>query len=64
MRLTERAMRRIAEDLHADDRDVTFVDHRRWIKEGKPSPTARVERVASRTSWLRFWRLPSSRQHA
>lgn len=64
MRLTERAMQRIAEDLHADDRAAAAVDHHRWLKEGEPSPTARVERVEVRSGWLRFWRLPSIRQHA
>lgn len=62
MRLTEQAMRRIAEDLHADDRAAAAVDHQRWVKEREPS-TARLERVESRTGWLRFWRLPSIRQH-
>jgi hypothetical protein len=64
MRLTERAMLRIASDLRADDRAAAAVDHQRWVKEGEPSPTARVERVESRTGWSRFWRLPSIRQHA
>lgn len=64
MRLSERTMLRIAEDLHADDRTTAAVDHQRWLKEREPSPTARVERVESRTGWLRFWRLPSIRQHA
>jgi len=63
VRLTERAMLRIAEDLHADDHAATAVDHQRWVKEREPS-AARVERVESRTGWLRFWRLPSIRQHA
>jgi hypothetical protein len=64
MRLSERAMRRIAEDLHAGDQTAAVVDHQRWVKEGEPSPTARVERVDARTRWSRFWRLPSIRQHA
>jgi hypothetical protein len=63
MRLTEGAMRRIAEDLRADDRATAAVDHQRWVKEREPS-AARLERVESRTGWLRFWRLPSIRQHA
>jgi len=56
-------MLRIAEDLHADDHAATAVDHQRWVKEREPSK-ARLERVEARTGWLRFWRLPSIRQHA
>ena len=64
MRLTERSMARIAEDLHAGDR-AAAADHQRWLKEREPSPTAAVERVEFRGSWwMRLWRLPSVRGHA
>jgi hypothetical protein len=71
MRLTERSMRRIADDLHAGDRSTSdgdhadgSIDHRRWIHE-RASGAARVERVQLPGGWLtRLWRLPSARGHA
>ena len=73
MRLTERSMLRIAEDLRADDRatdavahdgaeDHVDVDHRRWVKERDTSGATRLERVRCRGSWSgRFFRSPSLR---
>jgi len=73
MRLTERSMLRIAEDLRADDRgagdDVVSVedhtdavDHRRWVKERDTSGTTRLERVRFHVSWTgRWFRIPSLR---
>ena len=73
MRLTERSMLRIAEDLRADDigagedvangaeDHVDAVDHRRWVKE-RDSGNARLERVRFHVSWTgRFFRIPSLR---
>ena len=59
MRLTERSMRRIADDLHADDR--SRFEHGRWVKERETPTVARLQRVLVRRGWLtRFWRLPSA----
>lgn len=67
MRLTERSMRRLAEDLRADDRrvgadeHVDTVDHRRWVKERETSGN-RLERVRFHVSWTgRLFRIPSLR---
>jgi hypothetical protein len=71
MRLTERAMLRIAEDLRADDLadDAGHassesledqVAHRHWLKERVAAPTtAPVERVRFHVNWSgRIWRIP------
>jgi hypothetical protein len=75
MRLTERSMLRIAEDLRADDRgenDVQglvesfddHVAHRHWLKERSATATAPVERVRFRIGWAgRIWRLPPFGSH-
>ena len=73
MRLTERSMLRIAEDLRADDigtgpdhadgaEDHVDVDHRRWVKERDTSSATRLERVRSHVGWSRrLVRIPSLR---
>lgn len=77
MRLTERSMLRIAEDLRADDVGVgddvangaedhtEIVDHHRWVKERDTSANARLEHVRFHVSWTgRLFRIPSLRgQH-
>ena len=76
MRLTERSMLRIAEDLRAEDRisgpddadgaeDHVDVDHRRWVKERDTSGATRLERVRFHVSWTgRFFRIPSLRSQS
>jgi hypothetical protein len=67
MRLTERSMLRIAEDLRADDLlgtgpddGETSIDHRRWIHERTSAPIARLEHVRFRVGWAgRIWRIRS-----
>ena len=74
MRLTERSMLRIAEDLRADDigagadvadgadEHVDTVDHRRWVKERDTTGNTRLERVKFHVSWTgRLFRIPSFR---
>ena len=76
MRLTERSMLRIAEDLRADDLGAgdhvadgagdhaDAIDHRRWVKEREAGNT-RLERVRFHVSWTgRFFRIPSFRGQA
>ena len=77
MRLTERTMLRIAEDLRADDvgtgadvadgaeDHVDTVDHRRWVKERDTAGNARLERVRFHVSWSgRLLRIPSFRHQS
>jgi len=74
MRLTERSMLRIAEDLRADDigagadvadganEHVDTLDHRRWVKERDTPGNARLERVRFHVSWAgRLFRIPPLR---
>jgi hypothetical protein len=67
MRLTERSMLRIAEDLRTDDvlgtgheNGETSIDHRRWVHERTSAPIARLEHVRFRVGWAgRIWRIRS-----
>jgi len=66
MRLTDRSMLRIADDLRAADRVQAMADRQRvWVKEQAPKPTAPVERVRASGGWLaRIRRIGLSGGHA
>ena len=66
MRLTDRSMLRVADDLRAADRALAATEPRRvWVKERDPEPSAPVQRVQAPVGWLtRIWRVTVSGGHA
>jgi hypothetical protein len=65
MRLTDRSMLRIADDLRATDRAHATERSRIWVKEHAPKSTAPVERVhASGGLMARIRRMTTSGGHA
>jgi hypothetical protein len=58
MRLNERSMRRIADDLHVEEQAAAAASRRRWSLDQAPAGIIPVGRVRPPTSWItRIWRV-------
>jgi hypothetical protein len=58
MRLTERSMLRIANDLHVEEQAAAAASRRRWSLDHAPAGIVPVARVRPTASWItRIWRV-------
>jgi hypothetical protein len=61
MRLTERSMFRLAEELHVEDRAAAAAARRRWSLDHAPASIVPVARVRAGPSWIsRIWRVATT----